>query len=197
MKCLQLCLLSFPPHFRTRCQRWSVKCRPALPTLLSVCAQTPAVSRTVLTASMCPPSCSTLGCLRWSAWSVMDTLSACPSQASSAGQCYITLYGRTVSTCVLWLPLKLCLSDSFTSHPPVSSLSLFLKGPVLQLLGCPTSPPSLSHSSHLFAFITVPAGHCDLCQVRYIRVSGPKYTEALTGHSLSASTNECKGIHCT
>lgn len=77
---------------RTRCQRWSVSCRLALRTLWSVCAPTPVVSQTVLTASMCLPSCSTSGCLRWCAWSVMDTLYACPSQASSAGQCQNMLH---------------------------------------------------------------------------------------------------------
>ena len=75
------------PSFRTRCPRWSVSCRPAVLTLWSACAPTPAASQTVLTVSMCQPSCSTSGCLRWCAWSVMDTLSACPSQAFSAGQC--------------------------------------------------------------------------------------------------------------
>lgn len=72
---------------RTRCLRWSVSCRPALLTLWSASAPTPAVSLTVLTAFMCPHSCNTSGCSRWSAWSVMDTRFVCLSHASSPGQC--------------------------------------------------------------------------------------------------------------
>lgn len=71
---------------RTRCQRWSVNCRLARPTLWSVFALILVVSRTVLTASTCLPNYSTLVCLRWSAWFDIDTLSACHSQAFSAGQ---------------------------------------------------------------------------------------------------------------
>lgn len=79
------CISSPFSPFRTHCQKWWVSCRLALLTLWSVCAPTQAVSPNVLTAPMCPPSCSTSGCLRWCAWSVMDTLSASPSQDSSAG----------------------------------------------------------------------------------------------------------------
>lgn len=116
------CISCLFPSFRIRCQSWSVSCRPALRTLWSVCAPTPVVSQTVLTASMCLPSCSTSGCLRWCAWSVMDTLSACLFQASSPGQCWSMLHnyercnGHNLSSEVIVLSLY---ADSFTSHPPL------------------------------------------------------------------------------
>lgn len=196
---MKLIVSSTVPSFRTRCQRWSVSWKPARLTLWSVSDPMPRVSLMLLTAPMCLPSCSTSGCLRWCEWSVMVTLSACLSRASSPGQCHSVLVTQVISIFffislfVLQLYIHIFLSFSFFSHNPVlwvgSSFSLYDWSQLFRCLMLPAEPKVW----HLVCHITCVLTHHQRYVTAALNVRSTKWL--LNSTSVASDDHHCHISH--